>query len=221
LLWPHLPAEVLGAAWERWTASSRWPFATFGTSQWSAFIDYFIERWRRAPSARLWRAAFEHLQLDGLERAVDGGLLLETRDPDARVLLACAWRRFPAWTAAKLGERAGNGEATAVGALLDAAPAPLESDVVGVLTEELSRRSARREVIDTARAWLHDKVAARRGDWLRAYTLLSELEHRLARAHLARGATLERGEGARGARSDEPARPRAMDSEMIQPARAR
>jgi hypothetical protein len=100
-----------------------------------------------------------------------------------------AWRRFPAWMSALLTERASAADARGVARLLDAAPAPLDDELLPALAEELSQRSCRREVIDAARAWLLAKISARRGDWRPAYALLAELESRLARAERARGAS--------------------------------
>lgn len=192
LLWPHLPPEVLGAAWTRWTPHAPWPYASFSAVQWSAFVDYFGERWQREPDARVWREAFEHLNLEQTKRAVDLGqlldsALLDSALPAARVLLERVWQRFPAWFSTRLRECAAAGEARAVTRLLDAAPAPLEDDLMRPFADELSRRSTRREIIDAARSWLCAKVSARRGDWRAAYALLAELEGRLARAERARG----------------------------------
>lgn len=189
LLWPHLPPEVLGAAWGRWTERASWPFASFGAVQWSAFVDYFAERWARAPGAPVWRQAFEHIGLELLLQTVVRAELPGTDLAEARPLLECAWRRSPGEIFRLLCERVSSADAPAVARLLDAAPTALDDDIVGVLRDELSRRSTRREVIDAARAWLLAKISARRGDWRGAHALLDELETRLARAERARGAS--------------------------------
>jgi hypothetical protein len=189
LLWPHLPPEVLGAAWARWTDHPTWPFASFGTAQWAAFVDYFAERWQHAPAAPVWRRAFEQMSLQYLQPAVVRAELLGGDGPDVLALLECGWRRFPDWFSTLLIERAAAADARGFARLLDTAPPPLDDQIVRPLGEELSRRSTRREVIDAARAWLLAKISSRRGDWRRAYALLDDLERRLARAQLARGAS--------------------------------
>jgi len=189
LLWPHLPAEVLGAAWARWTEHSTWPFACFASAQWTAFADYFGERWQLAPSSALWRHAFEHMSLELVQRTIARAELLATDAPEARALLEQAWRRFPAWLSELVCESASAADAPAVARLLDATPTPLDDELLHPFGEELSRRSTRRDVIDAARAWLFVKISARRGDWRSAYALLGELESRLARAERARGAS--------------------------------
>jgi hypothetical protein len=188
LLWPHLPPEVLGAAWERWTEYATWPFERFTAGSWSAFVGYFAERWRLAPSASVWGQAFEQMSREHLLHAIDRAGLLAAGAPEARAWLERAWRRFPEALSTLLAERASAPDADAVARLLEAAPAPLDDELLRPLAEELSRRSTRREVIDAARAWLLAKVSARRGDWRAAYGLLAELESRVARAERARGA---------------------------------
>ncbi|HTV20997.1 MAG TPA: hypothetical protein VMG12_20065, partial [Polyangiaceae bacterium] len=111
LMWPHLPPEVLGVAWTRWTEHAAWPLSSFGAVQWSAFVDYFGERWRDAPAAPIWRLAFEQLNLDGLKRAIGQADLLGSEAPEARALLECAWRRFPAWLSTSLVECAAAADA--------------------------------------------------------------------------------------------------------------
>lgn len=187
--WPHLPPEVMGTAWVRWTAAPRWPFACLGPLQWSAFVDYFADRWRRAPSSGVWLSAFEHMDLASMQRAVERGQVLEAPALEVRPLLERAWRRFPSWLSARLCECAAAGDAAAVTHLLESAPPALEDELAGVIGEELSRRSTRRAVIDAARAWLFAKISARRGNWRSAYARLAELETRLARAERARGVT--------------------------------
>jgi hypothetical protein len=186
--WPHLPAEVMGTAWVRWTAAPHWPFACFGPLQWSAFVDYFADRWRRVPSSGVWRAAFEQMDLASMQRAMERGRLLEAPPEPVRPLFECAWRRFPVWLSARLCEFAASGDAGAVAHLLESAPHALEDEIASALGDELARRSTRRPVIDAARAWLFAKISARRGDWRSAYARLGELETRLARADRARGA---------------------------------
>jgi hypothetical protein len=186
--WPHLPPEVMGTAWVRWTSAPHWPFACFGPQQWSAFVDYFAERWRRAASSGVWRTAFEHMDLASVQRAVERGRLLEAPPGELRPLLDCIWRRFPGWLSARLCESAASGDAGAVAQLLESAPHAIEDEIARRLGDELSRRSTRRPVIDAARAWLFVKISARRGDWRSAYAQLGELETRLARAERARGA---------------------------------
>jgi hypothetical protein len=188
-LWPHLPPEVLGAAWERWTECATWPLESFGSGSWSAFIDYFAERWPLAPGSPVWRLAFDRMSLEHLQHGIAQAGLLAAEQPEVRGWLERAWRRFPAWMSTLLAERASAADALGVAHLLEAAPAPLDDELLPALGEELSRRSTRREVIDAARAWLLAKISARRGDWRSAYTLLAELESRLARAERARGAS--------------------------------
>jgi hypothetical protein len=185
--WPHLPPEVLGTAWVRWTSAPTWPFACFGPSQWSAFVDYFADRWRRAASSSVWPAAFQHMDLAHAERALLEGQLLQTPEPMLRPLIAGVWQRFPDWLLTRMRERAASGDSVAVTRLLETAPVTLDEEIVHVLDEELSRRSTQRHVIDGARAWLFAKIAARRGDWRGAYELLVELERRLGRVERARG----------------------------------
>jgi hypothetical protein len=189
-LWPHLPPEVLSAAWTRWVEDgTAWPFECFGSSQWSAFVDLFAERWRRAPQSPVWRAAFERMDLAHSSRAIDAGRLLEPHpDAGAEPLLASACRRYPGWLSAKLRDSVSRADASALRLLLAAAPRELTDEIVGVLSEELSRRSTQRAVMDVARAWLHGLLAARRADFRRSYALLSDLEQRLARARRASGA---------------------------------
>jgi hypothetical protein len=188
-LWPHLPPEVLGAAWERWTQCGAWPLESLGSGSWSSFIDYFAERWPRAPGSPVWRLAFDRMSLEHLQQAIAQAGLLAAEQPEVRGWLERAWRRFPAWMSTLLAERASAADARGVAHLLEAAPAPLDDELLRALGEELSRRSTRREVIDAARAWLLAKISARRGDWRAAYALLAELESRLARAERARGAS--------------------------------
>jgi hypothetical protein len=187
--WPHLPPEVLGTAWVRWISASTWPFTSFAAGQWSAFANYFGDRWRRAPASGVWRAAFEHMDLANVERALERGRLLHAPEPEVRPLLASIWRRFPAWLVCKLGERAASGDEAAVTHLLETAPAAADDEIVRTLAEELCRRSTQKPVIDSARSFLFAKVAARRGDWRSAYALLVDLEARLARAERARGSS--------------------------------
>ena len=188
-LWPHLPAEVLSSAWARWVAADTpWPFECFSASQWSVFVDLFAERWRLAPRSAVWQAAFERMDLAHLARAIDaGGLLQPHADGSAEPLLASACRRYPGWLTAKLRETAASADDGALSRLLRAAPRELTDELVGVLSEELSRRSTQRSVMDVARAWLHGLLATRSGDFRRAYTLFAELEQRLARARRASG----------------------------------
>src|SRR5262249_6559353 len=122
LLWPHLPPEVFGAAWARWTERDEWPFACFGPAQWAAFVDYFCERWQHAPGAPAWLRAFEHASLDRLPPIIVRAGLLAAEGSDARTLLERAWRRHPAGLSALLRERAAAGDARGVARLLDAAP---------------------------------------------------------------------------------------------------
>jgi hypothetical protein len=190
-LWPHLPPEVLGTAWVRWTGAQSWPLSSFGPIQWAAFVDYFGDRWRRAPASAVWPAAFECMDLAYVERAVERGQLLREPIPEGRPLLERLWQRFPSWLLARLCELAASGEGDAVSRLLETAPPAREAEIVRTLAEELSRRSTQRSVIDGARSWLYAKVAARRGEWQSAYSLLAELERRLARAQRARGALRE------------------------------
>lgn len=187
--WPHLPPEVLAAAWPRWVASdARWPFELFGPSQWSAFVDGFVRRWREAPHSRLWRQAFELLPQPELTRALGEAGLLDATDLQAtRPLLGVAWRRFPGWLGAELRRCADAGEAQVFAGLLGAVPHDAEAEVLQLLAEELSRRSTQRAVIDAARVWLFEKISARRSDWRSAYVLFAELEARLARAERVRG----------------------------------
>ncbi|HWO14326.1 MAG TPA: hypothetical protein VNN80_32695, partial [Polyangiaceae bacterium] len=188
-LWPHLPPEVLSAAWGRWVAADvAWPFECFGASQWATFVALFAERWRRAPRSAIWRAAFERMDLAHLSLAVEMGRLLGP-DPDrvAEPLLTSACRRYPGWLSAKVRESAAGADASTLGLLLRAAPQQLEDELVRVLSEELSRRSTQRAVMDVARAWLHGLLSARRADFRRVYALFVELEQRLARASRARG----------------------------------
>jgi hypothetical protein len=188
-LWPHLPPEVLSAAWAPWVkANTPWPFECFGASQWSAFVDLFAERWRRAPHSVVWQAAFERMDLAHLTRAIDAGRLLDAPPGGgAEPLLASACRRYPGWLSAKLRESATAADARALGSLLAAAPGELTDDIVRVLSEELSRRSTQRAVMDVTRAWLHPLLAARRGDFRHTYALFVDLEQRLARARRASG----------------------------------
>lgn len=188
-LWPHLPPEVLGAAWERWAERAAWPLDSFGSGLWTAFVDYFAERWPRAPGSPVWCQAFDQMSLEHLQHSVARAELLAADGPEVRGWLERAWRRFPAWMSALLAERTAVADARGVTHLLEAAPAPLDDGLLRPLGEELSQRSTRREVIDAARAWLLAKVSARRGDWRAAYALLAELENRLARAERARGAS--------------------------------
>lgn len=188
-LWPHLPPEVLGAAWERWTERAPWPLQSFGSALWPAFVDYFAERWPRAPTSPVWRQAFEEMSLEHLQQAIVRAGLLGAAEPEVRGWLERAWRRFPAWMSTLLAERASAADAHAVARLLEAAPPPFDDELLQPFGEELSRRSTGREVIDAARAWLLAKISARRGDWRAAYALLAELESRLARAERARGAS--------------------------------
>lgn len=188
-LWPHLPPEVLSAAWTRWVrADTPWPFECFGASQWSAFVDLFAERWRRAPHSAVWRAAFERMDLAHLARAIDSGRLLEPHpDGSALPLLASACRRYPGWLVAKLRESAATADAGALGSLLAAAPRQLGDEIVRVLSEELARRSTQRAVMDVTRAWLHRRLQERRGDFRHTHALFVDLEQRLARARRASG----------------------------------
>jgi hypothetical protein len=188
-LWPHLPPEVLGAAWERWTELAAWPFERFGSALWSAFVDYFSERWPLSPGSCVWGQAFEQMSLEHLQQVIARAELLAADGPEVRGWLERAWRRFPAWMSALLTERASAADARGVARLLEAAPAPLDDELLPALGDELSQRSSRREVIDAARAWLLAKISARRGDWRAAYALLAELESRIARAERARGAS--------------------------------
>jgi hypothetical protein len=188
-LWPHLPPEVLSAVWARWVAADvPWPFECFGASQWATFVDLFAERWRRAPGSAVWRAAFERMDLGHLSQAVEAGGLFEP-DPEgaAERLLASACRRYPGWLWTKLRASAAAGDAGTLTLLLRAAPTLLVDELVRVLSEELSRRSTQRAVMDVARAWLHGLLSARRGDFRRVYALFVDLEERLARAERARG----------------------------------
>jgi hypothetical protein len=187
--WPHLPPEVLAAAWPRWVASAQsWPFELFGPSQWAAFVDLFVQRWLRAPDSGVWRAAFVALPRTELQRAVQEGRLLDGAAGaiETRPLLELAWQRLPAWLGAELRGRANGGDARAVAGLLAAVPHEVEDEVVQLLCEELSRRSTQRAVIDSGRAWLFAKISARRSDWRAAYALFDELEARLARAERVR-----------------------------------
>lgn len=190
-LWPHLPPEVMAAAWPRWVASGRrWPFELFGASQWAAFVDLFVQRWQQTPESALWREAFAHLPQAELERAVHAAQLLDAA-VDARFtqpLLRQAWRRSPTWLAGELSRHADAGQARAVARLLAAVPEDIEDRLVQRLSEELARRTTQRGVIDAARAWLFEKISARRSDWRAAYALFAELEARLARAERVRGA---------------------------------
>jgi hypothetical protein len=188
-LWPHLPAEVLGAAWERWTERAAWPLDRFGGGLWSAFVDYFAERWRRAPGSPVWAQAFEQMSVEHLQQIIARAELLAAEGPEVRGWLERAWQRFPARMSALLTERCSAADARGVARLLEAAPVPLDDELLPALGQELSQRSSRREVIDAARAWLLAKISARRGDWRAAYALLAELESRLARAERARGAS--------------------------------
>jgi hypothetical protein len=190
-LWPHLPPEVLGTAWVRWTGAQAWPLSSFGPMQWAAFVEYFGDRWHRAPTSAVWPAAFESMDLACVERAVECGQLLRASGPEVRPLLERIWQRFPSWLLTRLRELAASGDGDAVSRLLLTAPLAREAEIVRTLAEELSRRSTQRSVIDGARAWLYGKVAARRGEWRGAYSLLAELERRLARAERARGALRE------------------------------
>jgi hypothetical protein len=185
--WPYLPPEVLGTAWARWTSAPAWPFACFGPRQWSAFVDYFGERWQKAPRSAVWRVAFEHIDGALAEHALEHGQLLHAPEPEVVPLLACIWRRFPGCLVTRLAQSASGGDAAAVARLLTTAPHALDAELVRVLAEELSRRSTERPVVDAARAWLVAKVSERRSDWRGAYALLSELENRIGRAERARG----------------------------------
>ena len=188
-LWPHLPPEVLSAAWARWVAADvPWPFECFAASQWAAFVDLFAERWRRAPGSAVWQAAFERMDLAHLTRAIEtGGLLQPDAEGSAEPLLASACRRYPGWLSARLRESASAADDGALRSLLRAAPREQSDELIGVLSEELSRRSTQRSILDVARAWLHGLIAARRGDFRRAYALFVEIEQRLERARRASG----------------------------------
>jgi hypothetical protein len=187
--WPHLPPEVMAAAWPRWVASGcRWPLELFGASQWSAFVDLFVQRWQHAPQSGLWQEAFARLPEAELERAVSEAQLLDDAAGSrlTRPLLEQVWRRCPSWAGAELRRRADGGHAPALARLLDAVPHDGDDPVVQLLAEELSRRSTQRGVIDVARRWLFEKISARRSDWRSAYALFAELEARLARAERVR-----------------------------------
>jgi hypothetical protein len=188
-LWPYLPPEVMAAGWARWTgAASTLPFACFGPSQWTAFVELFAMRWRLARESPIWAAAFEAMELESLQRAVLRGHLIAGPDePGVRPLLAQAWRRFPTWLAAQLCERASSADAPALTRLLETAPDELGDELVRVLSTELVKRTTQRPVIDAARAWSLRKVASRRGDFHAAYALFMDLESRLQRAQRARG----------------------------------
>jgi hypothetical protein len=179
----------MAAGWARWTsAAATLPFACFGASQWTAFVDLFAMRWRLARESPIWPAAFDAMDLESLQRAVLRGHLLAGPDePGVRPLLTQAWRRFPAWLSAQLCERASNADAPALTRLLETAPEELGDELVRVLSTELAKRSTQRTVIDVVRAWSFRRLASRRGDFHAAYALFVELENRLLRAQRARG----------------------------------
>lgn len=188
-LWPYLPRDVLSLCWRRWTAGvSTWPFRCFGRAQWAAFMDQWARHWRLDPACSVWREAFEHMDAECADVALKSGRLHEAPEAQGAPLLSSLWRRFPGATLAGLGECVDRDEAAALAALLSSTPADAASDSVRVLSERLSRRTAKRTVVEAARRWLSERISARGPDWRGAYALLTELERRLARSRLARGA---------------------------------
>ncbi len=182
-LWPHLPREVLEAAWARWARQARaWPFHCFGRAQWAAFVDYWGQRWHADAENPAWLDAFESMDQEWAERALEQGQLLAASADTGLPLLRAAWRRFPAWLLTLLGARLTAGDAPAVSRSLQAAPPDLDVELIRLLSEALARRTTERPVLDEARRWLSAKVSARRPGWRPAYSLLVELEQRLARS---------------------------------------
>jgi hypothetical protein len=186
-LWPHLPAEVLEAAWSGWALrSSSWPFHCFERVQWLAFATSWGRHWRERADAD-WQAAFELMDFEAVERALTLARFFDGPDAQCLRLLPVLWRRFPAWLIEVTSERLAQGDVPAVSRLLRSAPPQLDAELLPALSRELARRSTEQAMLDEARSWLMGRVAARTRQWREAYGLLVELESRLARSLKARG----------------------------------
>ena len=186
-LWPHLPSDVLESVWLRWLdRGDTWPFHCFGRPQWSAFVSRWSRHWLSGP-CHIWQAAFRAMDLEWVESAARDGKLLNAPEAHCMALLPGLWQRFPAWMTDWLIERLAAGDAEALCRLLGSAPRALDTELVRVLSEGLSRRDIERPVMNQARHWLGARVAARGPAWRAAYAVLTELERRVTRSVRARG----------------------------------
>jgi hypothetical protein len=182
-----LPSDVLASVWQRWLdRGDTWPFHCFGRLQWSAFVSLWSRRWLSGP-CHIWQTAFRAMDLEWIESAARDGKLLNAPMAHCMPLLPILWQRFPAWMTECLIERLGAGDVDALFRLLSSAPRALDTELVRVLSEGLSRRNIERPVMDQARHWLGARVAARGPAWRAAYAVLVELERRVARSLRARG----------------------------------
>lgn len=186
-LWPYLPREVLTLCWQRWSQEPAWPFHCFGLAQWSAFIELWARHWSAAPQCHVWLRAFQVMDAQWAELALRDAKLLSSTDAHGTALLSLLWQRFPAATLGVVGDCLSRGDATALTSLLRSARAEAGVELVRKLSEGLSRRATDRAVVEAARRWLSERIAARGPEWRSAYALFTELEQRLARVRKARG----------------------------------
>jgi hypothetical protein len=188
LFWPHLPAEVLDAAFSRWAdEAAPWPLEHFGPNQWATFLARWGRHFERHTASRLWSAAFERMELSWLEQALGEGALWSAHPEHVRSLFAICWRRLPGRLLALVVERVNSSDADGLSRLLDSAPSSGDAALYRALAEALAPRTVQHTVLEVARAWLAARVHARSNEWRSAYALFDEIEARVARAARARG----------------------------------